>query len=59
MSNEERRDLGKKGRGHVLESYSMDKFAEKWDEILTKVHSDFGSWENRKDYKSWEFVELK
>ena len=43
----------------ILESYSMDKFAEKWDEILTKVHSDFGSWENRKDYKSWEFVELK
>jgi hypothetical protein len=25
---------------------------------MTKVHKDCGSWENRKNYKSWELIKL-
>jgi len=47
-SEEERRELGKKGRGHVLKNYSMENYISLWDETLTRVHKDHGSWEDKK-----------
>jgi glycosyltransferase involved in cell wall biosynthesis len=47
-SEEERRELGKKGRGHVLKNYSMEKYISLWDKTLTRIHKDHGSWENKK-----------
>lgn len=58
MSKEEREELGKKGREHTLKNYNMKNNMEKWDELLTMVHKEYGSWETRKNYSSWELIEL-
>ena len=58
-SSKERQRMGKQGRAHVLENYSMENFARKWDEILTEVIEKHGSWDTRKDYQSWHFQEVK
>jgi len=58
MSQEEREELGRKGREHTLNNYSMEKNMQTWDELLTMVHEKYGSWENRKNYKNWELFEL-
>ena len=55
---EKRAELGAAGRKHVQENYNFENFAKKWDEILTEVHDRCGSWETRKDYKSWEIREV-
>tara|TARA_Y100000310_G_scaffold109405_1_gene107854 strand:+ start:3732 stop:4997 length:1266 start_codon:yes stop_codon:yes gene_type:complete len=59
MTREERKKLGKKGRNHVMQNYNYIQFKEKWVELITKVYETCGSWENRKNYKSWEFKEIK
>ena len=58
LSEKERSELGEAGRQHVLKNYSMDKFAKQWDQVLTEVVKTMGSWENRKNYKSWEVGEV-
>ncbi len=58
MNKEERGKLGKAGRKHVIKNYNFEDFCVRWDEILTHVHDTFGSWETRKQYKSYELVEL-
>jgi glycosyltransferase involved in cell wall biosynthesis len=59
MTREERKKLGKKGRNHVMQNYNYIQFKEKWVELMTKVYETCGSWGNRKNYKSWEFKEIK
>ena len=59
LKEEERKTLGSRGRAHVMKNYSMESFAEKWDEIFTDAVNNWGSWENRKNYKSWELKEVK
>ena len=58
MSPAERASLGAAGRAHVLKNYSLTQFADRWDEILSGVHERYGSWDTRKEYKSWEFLEI-
>ncbi len=58
-SQEQRDLLGKQGRNHVLENYGMDLFSETWINTIESIMADFGSWETRKDYKSWELIEIK
>jgi glycosyltransferase involved in cell wall biosynthesis len=58
MSQEERDELGRKGRGHVLKNYNFKKYGEQWVELLTKVYEEKGSWNTRKDYKAWELTEV-
>ena len=58
MSKEERDELGKKGRQHVVTNYSHDTLMEKWDNLFTRMHDENGSWENRKNYKAWRFKEV-
>ena len=57
MSEEERRELGRNGRAHVLKNYGYDDYVKAWDETLTEIHERHGSWETRK-HKAWEMVEL-
>lgn len=59
MTREERKKLGKKGRGHVMTNYGFADFSQKWVDLMTKIHETCGSWETRKNYKSWEFKEIK
>ena len=50
--------MGTLGRKHVLNNYGFDKYSGLWYQTLKNVVEDFGSWENRKNYKSWSFEEL-
>ena len=54
MSPAEREKLGARGRDHVLNNYSMEKYVTLWDKTLTRVVDQYGSWNNRKNYKSWK-----
>lgn len=56
---EERREMGKKARQHVIKNYGFDSYIDQWDEILTRLHNECGSWETRKNYKAWNMVEVK
>ena len=57
MDKEKREEMGRKGTEHVKKNYGYQKYCDSWDELLTKVHEKYGSWENRK-YKSWHFKEF-
>ena len=58
MSEEERRELGKKGRGHVVKNYNFENFCKEWIELMDRVHDEYGSWDNRK-HKNWALKEIK
>ena len=58
FSREQRREIGEKGRNHVLKNYNFQDFQKKWDETLTRVHEKFGSWDTRKNYEKWELIEV-
>ena len=58
MSREDRKELGRKGRDHVLKNYNFEEFRKTWVDIMTDIHERYGSWENRKGYKPWKIVEL-
>ena len=58
MTKEERQKLGKKGRAHVEENYNFETYCKNWDDLLTEVHENLGSWENRKNYQSWKLMEI-
>lgn len=59
MSPEDRAELGKKGREHVLNSYGFDQYIDMWIETLTNIHEEQGSWSTRKNHKAWEAREIK
>jgi glycosyltransferase involved in cell wall biosynthesis len=58
MTREERKALGKKGYDNVQKNFSFITFQETWDKLFTNVHEKFGSWETRKEYKSWSVKEF-
>ena len=58
MTKSERAEIGKRGRDHVLKNYGFADYTKKWDETFQHVRNELGSWENRKNYKSWEFKEV-
>ena len=45
LPDEERQEMGKKGREHVLKNYSMENYIQLWIKTLTDVHEKHGSWE--------------
>jgi len=50
--------LGKLGRNHVLTNYNFEDYCKNWDEAFTAIFEKHGSWDNRKNYKSWECKEV-
>jgi len=58
LSRSQRRELGLKGRDHVVKNYNFKTYHEEWDRILQNVHEKYGSWETRKHYKNWDFTEV-
>ena len=53
MTPEERKNLGKLGQQHVEKNYSFSVFENTWVKLMTEIHEKYGSWETRKNYKSW------
>jgi glycosyltransferase involved in cell wall biosynthesis len=49
-----RDELGKNGREHVLKNYNFEDWKKSWVKIIEDIHEKNGSWETRKNYKSWE-----
>ena len=58
MTREERKEMGARGREHVLKNYNYENFVKRWDEIFTEIHDQKGSWENRKNYQGWRLEEV-
>lgn len=58
MSKEERENMGKLGRDHVLKNYGFSQYSGLWYQAFKYTFDQFGSWENRKNYKHWSFEEL-
>jgi len=56
MSKEERDKMGKDGRGHVMKNYNFEQYTKRWEKLLLDIHEKMGSWETRKNYKSWELI---
>ena len=59
LSNEERKELGAKGREHVLNNYSFKLYAERWEDLFKNLKENYGSWDTRKNYKNWHLKEVK
>ena len=55
---EYRKELGERGRRHVLANYNFNDFNERWVNLMLKVHEEHGSWETRKGYSSITFKEI-
>ena len=58
LSPQERSEMGKKGRNHVLKNYSMAQYAGLWYQTFQEVFDECGSWSERKNYKNWNIEEL-
>lgn len=58
FSKQERALMGKLGRKHLNDNYHMSAFGEKWDEIISGVIENRGSWDTRKNYQAWELREV-
>ncbi len=46
-----RREMGMKGRQHVLKNYNFSTFNQQWVDLMTDIHETMGSWDTR-NYKS-------
>jgi len=58
MTSEERRELGMKGREHVMKNYNFETFNKQWVDIMTEIHEQEGSWETRTNYNGIRFLEV-
>jgi len=58
LGREGRKELGQKGREHVLKNYNFENFNKTWVEIMTNIHERHGSWDTRKNYKPWSVTEI-
>jgi len=58
MPKEEREKLGKAGREHVMKNYNFEKFNERWVQVMLELYEKHGSWNTRKNYAPWRYVEL-
>jgi len=51
-------EMGALGIKHVEKNYNFENYTSRWVELLLEAHEKYGSWENRKEYKSWECLEV-
>lgn len=56
---EQRAELGRMGREHVMKNYNFENFTSQWQKVVKETIEEFGSWENRKNYNRWELFEIK
>jgi glycosyltransferase involved in cell wall biosynthesis len=52
-SQDERDELGRLGREYTLKQFNFETFLQRWDDLLTKIHEEKGSWETRTGYKPY------
>jgi glycosyltransferase involved in cell wall biosynthesis len=59
MSEEERAELGRLGREHVMKNYNFKDFEKSWTDFVSEIVKENGSWDDRKNYKSWHLKEIR
>ena len=59
MSVEEREHMAERGYQHVMMNYNFENFQRTWVEVIDGINDKYGSWDTRKNYKSWDLVEIK
>jgi len=57
MSEEERNELGRKGKEHVMKNYNFMHYGQKWDNLFQYIVKEYGSWPNKK-YTRWKLSEV-
>jgi len=58
MTKEEKAEVGKMGREHLLKNYNPEVLMKEWDEVFTNLYKKYGSWETRNNFKPWELKEI-
>ena len=58
MSPTDRKNMGLKGREHVMKNYNFETFNKQWVDIMTEVHEENGSWDTRTNYQGIRFLEV-
>jgi len=53
MTPEERKAMGQRALQHTQEEYNFEDFIERWDNLFMSLHDQCGSWETRKNFKSY------
>ena len=53
-----RKEMGLKGREHVMKNYNFETFNKQWVDIMTEVHEEHGSWDTRTNYQGIRFLEV-
>ena len=46
------------GREHILNNYNFENYEKSWVNIMDEFIEKNGSWETRKNYESWHFMEV-
>jgi len=54
MSPHQREKLGAAGRKWTQKRFNFEDFVQRWDELLTGIYQEKGSWETRKNHSSYE-----
>jgi|MDSZ01.1.fsa_nt_gb glycosyltransferase involved in cell wall biosynthesis len=58
LSKEERDNMGKLGRKHVMKNYNFDDFNKTWIDTMINIYEQEGSWDKRKYNKRWTLEEV-
>ena len=58
LGKEGRKEMGLKGREHVMKNYNFETFNKQWVDIMTEVHEENGSWDTRTNYQGIRFLEV-
>ena len=58
MHPTERQTLGEQGRNHVMKDYSLSSYSGNWYQVFKHATEECGSWETRKNYKSYSLEEM-
>ena len=59
MPEDERQKLGELGRNHVQKNYNFETFCNDWIKTIDETIENHGSWETRKGYTPYTFMEIK
>ena len=58
ISDKAYKKMSIQGRDHVDKNYNFENYKERWIEIMDDLIERHGSWETRKIYNRWHFMEV-
>ena len=54
LDENEYKKMAEGGLEHIKKNYSFESYRQRWIHFMNYIHNHFGSYENRKNYKSWD-----